>query len=88
MEKLYVHEYCPDGEVSTVGLFYSRKEAEHVVAQLLTLPQKQECRYEITDKILRGSLNRGKLDYAWNIAPHRKTRHRISAGTFRVNQRL
>jgi hypothetical protein len=64
MEKLFVHEFSPDGEVSTVGLFYSRKEAEHVVTQLLTLPQKQKCRYEITDKILRSSLNRGKLDYA------------------------
>jgi hypothetical protein len=60
MEKLYVHEFCPDGEVSTVGLFYSRREAEHIVAQLLSLPEKQNCRYDITDRVLGRSVNRGK----------------------------
>ena len=47
MEKLYVNEIGPNGEVSTVGLFYSRGEAEHVVAQLRSLPEKADCRYEI-----------------------------------------
>jgi hypothetical protein len=47
MEKLYVNEIHPDGEVSTVGLFYSRGEAENTVAQLRSLPEKADCRYEI-----------------------------------------
>lgn len=52
MEKLYVHEICPAGKVSTVGLFYSRGEAEHIIAQLRSLPEKQYCRYEISEKAL------------------------------------
>jgi hypothetical protein len=47
MEKLYVNEIRPNGEVSTVGLFYSRGEAEHIVAQLRGVPEKRNCRYEI-----------------------------------------
>jgi len=37
MDKLYVNEIRPDGEVSTVGLFYSRVEAENIVAQLRSI---------------------------------------------------
>lgn len=55
MEKLYVHEIRPDGVVSTVGLFYSRGEAEHIVAQLQSLPEKQNCRYEITGVVAHSS---------------------------------
>ena len=51
MEKLYVNEIRPDGEVSTVGLYYSRGEAEQVVAQLRSIPEKNSCRYEITETI-------------------------------------
>jgi hypothetical protein len=49
MEKLFVNEIRPDGEVSTVGLFYSRGEAENVVAQLRSIAEKSECRYEIVE---------------------------------------
>jgi len=49
MEKIYVNEIRPDGEISAVGLFYSRKEAEVIVKQLQSLPEKQDCKYEITD---------------------------------------
>ena len=47
MEKLYVNEIRPNGEVSTVGLFYSRGEAESIVAKLQSIPEKVDCRYEI-----------------------------------------
>jgi len=47
MEKLYVNEIRPDGEVSTVGLFYSRAEAEKVVAELRRIPGRSDNRYEI-----------------------------------------
>jgi len=47
MEKLYVNEVAPDGEVSTVGLFYSRAEAEGVVAQLRAILERGGYRYEI-----------------------------------------
>ena len=50
MEKLYIHEIRPDGEISTVGLFYSREETEKVVAQLQSLPEKSGCRYEIVEE--------------------------------------
>ena len=60
MEKIYVHEIRPDGDISTVGLFYSRGEAEHIVAKLQSLPEKQNCRYDITDQVLDPSVNRGK----------------------------
>ena len=51
MEKLYVNEVSPNGEVSTVGLFYSRGEAENIVAQLRRLPEKAEYRYEIIEAV-------------------------------------
>ena len=47
MEKLYVNEIRPDDEVSTVGLFYSRAEAEKIVAMLRDIPERSTCRYEI-----------------------------------------
>ena len=49
MEKLYVNEIRPNGEVSTVGLFYSPEEAEDVVKKLQELPEKRSCKYEITE---------------------------------------
>jgi len=51
MEKLYVNEIRPDGEVSTVGLFYSQAEAENVVAQLRSIPERAGCRYEIIEAV-------------------------------------
>jgi hypothetical protein len=49
MEKLYVNEVRPDGELSTVGLFYSRGEAEKIIALLRDIPERAECRYEIVE---------------------------------------
>jgi hypothetical protein len=49
MEKLYVNEIRSDGEVSTVGLFYSRAEAENIVTQLRAIPDRADCRYEIIE---------------------------------------
>jgi hypothetical protein len=60
VEKLYVNEILPDGEISTVGLFYSRVEAENIVARLRSLPEKRECRYEITDAVPASSRSRDK----------------------------
>ncbi len=51
MEKLYVNEIRPDGEVSTVGLFYSQAEAERIVAMLRDLPKRAACRYEIVEAV-------------------------------------
>jgi hypothetical protein len=51
MEKLYVNEIRPDGEVNTVGLFYSRGEAENIVTQLRSIPEKADCRYEISEAV-------------------------------------
>jgi hypothetical protein len=51
MEKLYVNEIGPDGEVSTVGLFYSRAEAEKIVEMLRANSDRTESRYEITEAI-------------------------------------
>ena len=51
MEKLYVNEIRPDGEVSTVGLFYSRAEAEKIVAMLRDIPERSACRYEIVQAV-------------------------------------
>jgi hypothetical protein len=51
MEKLYVNEIRPNGEVSTVGLFYSRAEAENIVAQLRRVPEGSDCRYEIIEAL-------------------------------------
>lgn len=49
MEKLYVNEIGPDGAVSTVGLFYSRAEAEKIVAMLRGNPDRAGYRYEIVE---------------------------------------
>lgn len=49
--KLYVNEIRPNGEVSTVGLFYSWEEAESVVRQLRSLPEKRDCQYAITETV-------------------------------------
>lgn len=49
MEKLYVNEIRPSGEISTVGLFYSRAEAEGVVERLRRLSEKQDHKYTITE---------------------------------------
>ena len=49
MKKLYVHEIQPNGEVSTVGLFYSTEEAENIVEKLRQLAEKKSCKYEITE---------------------------------------
>jgi hypothetical protein len=51
MDKLYINEILPSGEVSTVGLFYSRDEAENIVAQLRSLPEKADCRYKIVEAV-------------------------------------
>jgi hypothetical protein len=51
VEKLYVNEIGPDGEVSTVGLFYSRAEAETIVAMLRDIPERATCRYEIVQAV-------------------------------------
>jgi hypothetical protein len=51
MDKLYVNEIRPNGEVSTVGLFYSRSEAENIVAQLRRVPERSDCRYEIIEAV-------------------------------------
>lgn len=48
MDKYYLHERRPDGAISTVGLCYSREEAEGVIAQLRELPGKQDCGYLMT----------------------------------------
>jgi len=45
VDKFYLQEHRADGEVSTVGLFYSRQEVEEVIAQLRELPEKQGCEY-------------------------------------------
>jgi hypothetical protein len=55
MEKLYVNEIRPNGEVNTVGLFYSRAEADKVVALLRGLPEKSDCRYEIIEAVAGSS---------------------------------
>ena len=62
MEKLYVNEIRPNGEVSTVGLFYSRAEAEHIIAQLRGIPEKQQCRYEVTEVVARRASEQGSTN--------------------------
>jgi hypothetical protein len=47
MDKLYVDEISPDGGVSTVGLFYSRAEAQRIIDLLRANPDRAGCRYEI-----------------------------------------
>lgn len=62
MEKLYVNEIGPDGEVSTVGLFYSRAEAQKIVDMLRADPDRSSCRYEIAEamrQILSEKATRG-----------------------------
>jgi hypothetical protein len=49
VKKLYVHEIRPNGEVSTVGLFYSTEEAEDIVEKLRELAEKKSCKYEISE---------------------------------------
>jgi hypothetical protein len=49
MEKLYVNEIGPDGDVSTVGLFYSRGEAKKIVDMLRANPDRTGYRYEIVE---------------------------------------
>ena len=51
MEKLYVNEIGPDGEVSTVGLFYSQAEAQKIVAMLRANPDRAAYRYEIVEAV-------------------------------------
>lgn len=51
MDKLYINEIRPDGKVSTVGLFYSRAEAENIVAQLRSDPDRADCHYEIIEAV-------------------------------------
>jgi len=48
MEKLYVQEKRPNGELSTVGLYYSREEAEGIIKKLRELPEKQQCEYTVS----------------------------------------
>jgi hypothetical protein len=49
MEKLYVNEIDGEGTVSTVGLFYSRAEAENIVELLRANPDRAAYRYEIVE---------------------------------------
>jgi hypothetical protein len=58
MDKLYVKEIRPDGEVNTVGLFYSRAEAENIVAQLRSIPDRCDNRYEIVQASQRYFMTR------------------------------
>jgi hypothetical protein len=47
MEKLYVNAIGPDGDVSTVGLFYSQAEAQKIVEMLYANSERRGYRYEI-----------------------------------------
>lgn len=51
MEKLYVSAIAPDGEVSTVGLFYSHPEAQKIVDMLCANPERTGYRYEIVEAV-------------------------------------
>jgi hypothetical protein len=51
MEKLYVNEIDPNGEASTVGLFYSQAEAQKVIDMLRGNPDRSGFRYEIVEAI-------------------------------------
>jgi hypothetical protein len=59
MEKLYVNEIRSDGAVSTVGLFYSRAEAEKIVTMLSDIPEQAACRYEIVQAVRHVLAERG-----------------------------
>jgi hypothetical protein len=51
MEKLYVNAIGPDGDVSTVGLFYSQAEAQKIVDMLRANPDRAGYRYEIIEAV-------------------------------------
>lgn len=51
MEKLYVKAIGPDGNVSTVGLFYSQAEAQKIVDLLRANPERSGYRYEIVEAV-------------------------------------
>ena len=51
MEKLYVNAIAPDGDVSTVGLYYSRLEAQKIVDTLRANPERSGYRYEIVEAV-------------------------------------
>lgn len=51
MEKLYVNAVGPDGDVSTVGLFYSQPEAQKIVDMLRANPERVGYRYEIVEAV-------------------------------------
>ena len=51
MEKLYVNAIGPDGNVSTVGLFYSQPEAQNIVGMLRANPERAGYRYEIIEAV-------------------------------------
>lgn len=51
MDKLYVNAIGPDGDVSTVGLFYSDPEAQKIVELLRADPARADYRYEIVDAV-------------------------------------
>ena len=51
MEKLYVNEIGPDGDVSTVGLFYSHPEAQKIVDTLRADSDRAAYRYEIVEAV-------------------------------------
>ena len=51
MEKLYVNEIGPDGVVSTVGLFYSKAEAQKIIDMLRANPDRAVYRYEIVEAV-------------------------------------
>lgn len=51
MEKLYVNQIGPDGEISTMGLFYSQAEAQKIVDTLRANPDRSGYRYEIVEAV-------------------------------------
>ena len=51
MEKLYVNTIAPDGQVSTVGMFYSQPEAQRIVDMLRADPERAGYRYEIVEAV-------------------------------------
>jgi len=51
MEKLYVNAIGPEGDVSTVGLFYSRPEAQKIIDMLRANPERSGYRYEIVEAV-------------------------------------
>jgi hypothetical protein len=46
-----VNEIAPDGTASTVGLFYSRAEAQKIVELLHANPDRAAYRYEIVEAV-------------------------------------